>query len=448
MTDVVPAVLDSFERNYRLERRARALGHLRKLYAPTGTDAGRRRLSAMTGGAHSADRIGSQLGERLVGAFLKSNVDDSWESYNEITPTTFGQQMALLLNRAEFTEIHTYLHRFLRVEDPAIREVVEARLGVDGEIGRADRNQFHGAAELTLTRARGRGVTFSVRGEHVAKVMLAEREAASGAVPIIELLKNERFVDINKHDQSKISLIVHDLVDHLWTMDLLDRKGLVGRFSDLFESIGNPLERDITSREGETIASIAFGVRYFRTMEPGLVPIVSAVRIGKLLEGACRHRDDPRLAEASEIVKQITTREKRQAARPSLESQSLAFVFSNYLTELNEQRRKHGGIKCRRGDSVEELSPFDPQYLAFFVLAHHELLTPKNKHVDTLARVHLMLEEFFMNLAAAELEYPYQRTLTLEDIAKFKAVATEVPHERVRWMFHNYGFTAAKEELV
>ena len=71
----------------------------------------------------------------------------------------------------------------------------------------------------------------------------------------------------------------------------------------------------------------------------------------------------------------------------SVEWQSLGFAFSNYITELDEQRRKHGKIKQRDPRTrkiIGELDPLSPDYLSFFIDTHSEIMSSKHKHRDDL----------------------------------------------------------------
>ena len=121
-------------------------------------------------------------------------------------------------------------------------------------------------------------------------------------------------------------------------------------------------------------------------------------------------------------------------------------MFSNYITELNEQRRKHGCIKQRRGDgTLQELHPYDLDFLSFMVEAHHQLMKPKNKHLDALGKAQLMVEEFLLDVANERAPAPYERVFTLSARDAYRAEATRVPFGRVRWMLEHYGFAASPQ---
>lgn len=133
----------------------------------------------------------------------------------------------------------------------------------------------------------------------------------------------------------------------------------------------------------------------------------------------------------------------------SVEWQSLGFTFSNYITELDEQRRKHGKIKQRDPRTrkiIGELDPLSPDYLCFFIDAHSEILSSKNKHRDDLFRFHILLEECLH--AAANGENPVPRRILLGNLRNIDFKQTRLPEQRLHWMRNNYGFTATRNAIV
>ena len=143
------------------------------------------------------------------------------------------------------------------------------------------------------------------------------------------------------------------------------------------------------------------------------------------------------------------------------EAQSLAFVFSNYLTELDEQRRKHGKIKrkdTRTKKILGELDPWSPDYLSFFVEAHNLLLNSKNRHRNTLHLVHLLFEDFLNKNDSLEggtlilhmNTVLNQWTELARDGDELAAplMGLSLPPERINWILANPGFTAIKDQVV
>ncbi|MDQ5972086.1 MAG: hypothetical protein QG553_245 [Patescibacteria group bacterium] len=448
--DTMPRELDNYDQVYRLERISRALNHIEALYSPPDVEAGELQIQTLRGQRHSAERIGNQFGARVVRAFLLDDPEAAYDRLKGLRPTTPGQEMVTLINQDEFAAAHDTLHTILRLEDPDVASTVADRLAIGGAFARADHHQFHGPATATIDTIRTDGVTLKLPAKSVGDVVKQARIANDGPLPIIEFLKNHKTAHISGFDSSKISLMVHDTVDHMWTFDLIDRLGYLDKFAELFRSVGNPQDRNIFHRESEMVASIAFGVRYFKEMEPGLIPVISSERLLKLFEarqqaGQVEERHQAALA----ILRDMHYNQYGQL-KPTLEARSLSFVFSNYVCELNEQRRKHGKIKQidEEGVVVAELSPFNLDYLAFFVETHHELLDSKNKHRDFLAKSHILIEEFFVRLLGEKIQSPYQLNLTLDKVHAYDPATSILPRQRIHWMLSNYGFTANQKITI
>ena len=145
----------------------------------------------------------------------------------------------------------------------------------------------------------------------------------SAMIPLIEVLKNKKILDVSGFQDSKISHAIHDTIDHAWLFWMLKERGLFEKYLGLFDAIGNPEATDIYKREGEVVASIGFGVRYWANIEAGFIPKVSITELAERFEiyfdqGELDdlHLDSYR--KVRELVKHPMQRE----------AQSLAFVFS------------------------------------------------------------------------------------------------------------------------
>jgi hypothetical protein len=261
-------------------------------------------------------------------------------------------------------------------------------------------------------------------------------------MPLLEYLKNERMLEMNFINRSKVATIIHDALDHVWFYSLLHDRGILAKYSELFESIGHPDKFDIFKREGEIVASIGYGVRYWANTTPGFRPSHSVEEIALKLDEYFEHRElEERHHDAYRHV-------RRLAKSPTLrESQSLSFVFSNYLVELDEQRRKHGTIKVRNKDMeiLGELDCWSADFLCYFIEAHRLLLDSKSKHRDNLLRTHLILEQHLCSEEATH-EGNVLR-IDADDLDKVDFSQINLPAERVLWMSRNYGFTAIRDRV-
>jgi hypothetical protein len=251
-------------------------------------------------------------------------------------------------------------------------------------------------------------------------------------------------LDVSGFEQAKISLAVHDFIDHLWSFDLIDKLGLFRKYADMFDSIGNPELTDIFKREGEAVAAISFGIRLFESMPSTFVPLIELPDIQRIFEEMF---DNGLLLDRHLTAFQVV----RKLKRGSIEGQSLEFGVSSYLTELDEQRRKHGKIKQRDPRTRVMIGEFDPlsaDYLSFMVEAHHEMVDSKNGHKQDLLRFHILLEQFLSSVCKGEVDSNSSLSVSLDDLSKLDYSKVTIPPARIRWMYHNYGFSSTRSSVI
>jgi hypothetical protein len=131
------------------------------------------------------------------------------------------------------------------------------------------------------------------------------------------------------------------------------------------------------------------------------------------------------------------------------EWRSLGFTYSNYVTELNEQRRLFGRIKYRDAKTqriIGELDPASPDYLCFFIEAHHALLKSSNKHRNALFFTHFIIEEYLRQVTGKGRPKVVAITPHLMDGSRLRN-SQVVPSPVSEWMFRNYGFTANRNMI-
>ena len=314
-----------------------------------------------------------------------------------------------------------------------------------GQIAKNDRYQFNGnETARSLGEMLQSGIVVAIDPERLPIVRSAKEKVGTGPLPLIEVLKNDRILSINGLADSKISLAVHDSMDHVWLFNLMHKKGFHEKFYEFFESIGDPSFTDIYKREGEIVASIGFGVRCYATQESGFVPLIDTQQLRDIFEDYFdsgvlqgRHMD------AFRILRNIHPH--------SREWQSLGFTYSNNVMELNEQRRKHGKIKVRDPQTHKitgEFSELDPDYLALFIELHHELLSSKNKTRNNLFMFHILFEEYLQGIADGDISIDQPLNIHMQHLDQYSFDKTSIPADRIRWMFRNYGFTATKDVWV
>ncbi len=439
--------LDTFEEIVRLETLYYALRYIQSQYALPNLTPKQRALAPIMNPMHGVDQISNQFAPKLLDAYLRKDPKEAHKAFRTIEPHTMDQQMATLVNDGQFYNIHKGLRAHLDESNDEIKANVVSRLDPDPKVGQIafnDRYQFDGNERRSIAEMLKSGVVLVVEPEHHIDVTDALEKSGSGTLPIIEILKNKRIVSINDLGESKISLAVHDAMDHIWLFNLMHQKGLHEKYFDFLESIGNPSFTDIYKREGEIIASIGFGVRCVVTQEHGFVPLYDAQHIRDIFEDYFdRGVLTERHLDAYRILRNIQPH--------SREWHSLGFTYSNNVVELDEQRRKHGKIKVRDPKTHKvtgEFSEIDPDYLSLFVELHHELMLSKNKTRNNLFMFHILLEEYLQGVATGKIPPEKPFNVRVQNLDDYDYGSTSIPTDRIRWMFRNYGFTATKDALI
>ncbi len=362
--------------------------------------------------------------------------------------TTVGEELVLhrLKEAVNFRGLLRRLSEFWETLD--LPEMVQKN---QQNIGDADRYQFSTKSnKRSLERCIEEGVVVSVPDSGRASLReTIEQIDRDGAIPILEHLKNRKTLEASGFMAGKASLAIHDAVDHVWLSQLAKEDGLFDKFDRLWSGVGSPHLTDLFKREGEAIASIGFGTRYWANIDVGFVPLVTVAQINAHMEALSNSRIlEDRHLEAFRLITDL-------ASRPlSRESQSLGFVFSNYLVELDEQRRKFGGIRFRDetdGQILGELNPWSADYLSFFVEVHHRLTSSLYKHRYTTFRVNHALEEWFYSGAAvAGVEFKIDVASHLywaQRAPELEAPVWTIPDARVQWIASHPGFTAIRDAL-
>ena len=93
--------------------------------------------------------------------------------------------------------------------------------------------------------------------------------------------------------------------------------------------------------------------------------------------------------------------------------------------------------------SIREQSP-----LSLFIELRHQVLSPRNKHRDSLFRIHIMLEDYLRSLAEGRVQADDPFVVNPGKMQEYDYKATSIPTEQLQWMFAHYGFTATKESII
>lgn len=439
--EVAQLSMDCPEKLLELEKTHQATEFVHQWYSQPDLSPLQKALGPLGSTRHAVDRINNQFATKIMPCFTHKDKQEALAQFRRIVPNTVEEELLLLTNDEQFGEIHDGLAAHLADLEPAMRDKVDRNLA---EIARADRMQFNGRPTRSLDEMLATGMTITIDPANVDKILDANRLAGEGILPLTEYVKNGKVLGVSGFMGSKVSLAVHDYMDHLWTFSMVKDAGILDRYRYMFDSIGNPESTDIYKREGEIVASVAFGVRYFQTMPSAFGPIKRSSQIEEHLDklfvdGAL----EPRHMSAYRTLKGLR--------KGSIDWQSLGFSFSNYVTELDQQRRKYGRIKQvdpRTKKLVGELDPLSPDFICFFIDTHQQLLASKNKHRDDLFRFHILLEEYLTSFADGKIPQDEPFTIKPSQLRKIDFTKTTLPPQRIQWMRNNHGFTATRDAIV
>lgn len=438
---------DNLEEVFSLEERASAIKFLRDHLSLAKQNPAERALSPLLADVHAVHHVSDEFARHLYGVFTKSSMQEAYDLYLRLESHTTDEELACSLNQSQFSECFSLLRDHLRENSELIRDRAIRNLR---QIAECDDMQFdRTVTSRSLSRMAHDGIWVEIQPGGACSTWLQALDVAGGGpIPVTELLKTSRIVKTTQIADSKVSLVIHDAVDHLWFIKLLDRLKILNQHQLLMEKIGNFPNCDIYKRESEMVASISFGTRSWTNYEIGYSPTYTTSEILRLFD-VLFDRDElqEHHMDAYRHVRYLASQPQRR------ESQSLGFVFSNYITELDEQRRKFGKIKTMNLDTYEregELDPFGADYLSFFVDAHRALHDRKNKHRDTLLRVHVLFEYYLSNREFAEsgegLSFRFNPLAWDDEL--FREATSRIPQERLLWIAKNYGFTAVNVSVL
>lgn len=344
------------------------------------------------------------------------------------------QQEFLNMSDAEVFALSVQAQELKKKRFDTIPEIMTARTQEDSGHAFNDRHQVRQKEKRSLSRLREEGMQITITAEHIEQ--LQELLHTGADCPVLDKMKNEPILTINGFTGSKVALTIHDLFDHFWTFHTFDQHGLLERYADFLQSVGNPQHTDIFKREGELIASISYEWRSTFSPERSFRPILQFSDLVRLFDKHPKSQTTPNQIRAQQIL---------QSMRPdSPKAEKLAAMYSGVLVELMEQRRKHGYI--RKLDAsftpTEVLPLLDREYLALVVEGAHLMMQPENRTQEALFTINVLVEDFFIRAA----QDPSQLTLsvTAQTIQEFDPSTSAVSEERQDWLWKNFFHTATR----
>ena len=396
---------------------------------------------------------------RISGIVIRNDdVASAWDLFKSLNASSSGQQEILNnLEQYDFVNIWKRCKGILAQEDHSIFSAVYRRTHLEqsaegkkkkGQILWNDFYEINQNPRRSLEQIRQSGVDIELSDDYIEQLRGARTVIEqNGTCPILERIKNDKVFTISGLKGSKASLTIHDLFDHFWTYDLLDRTGVFDRYKDFFDRVGNPQNTDMFKRESELIASAVFGTRLYRVAEEDFVSIFNFDRIKRVLEKSAKTENfTPNQQTALEILDQTDPE--------SFEAGSLSYDVSNMAIELMEQRRKHGFIKNleTRVDGtlypVSVMNVLDPEYIALMVEINHMILDPSNKAEQSLLNISVMVEDYLNHLSRSNANSKIEPlNVRVENINSYDIDKSSLRKDRIEWLKTHAGFASTKSSL-
>lgn len=286
----------------------------------------------------------------------------------------------------------------------------------------------------TLAELQKNGITIAIPANKIAFLKKLARN--SNRYPIYEAIKNEKIFTINGLKDSKGSLVPHDIFDHLWVYDTLQKNGILKKYEKFFQSVGSPAQTDLFNRESELIAAIAYDFRFIYLSKNHFTALLDYQGIQNILKNpqSENQRHAQALLNSWSDMKEIT--------------ENFSRIVSGICTERMEQRRRYGFIKVLD----EQLNPqynlvvLDPEYLALIIEAFDCLLKNKPQAIKALLHSLLIFENHLHRIINSD-ESSASFSITLKDIENYDPSKSNVPQEIVAHLTNNVASISSRSAL-
>jgi len=364
--------------------------------------------------------------ERWRRVDAESGADQKWREYQAITDASSADIVAM--------------HSAIQASDAVSEHVVLPELAVRiygqsaGSHKACDDRQL--AQKPHPTRTLDYSEVHGLKVEIPAHKFDQIKEVAHLSTPLIENLKNRRFLTISGLRNSKVSLLVHDHFDHAVTFKLLRDQGVMKRYENFFGQVGNPQNCDILSREGELIASIAYDYRFTSYPRFNQLSLLSYDQIGLMLRGNHTMSANQQVALG---IWQERAKDPEFVAR-------LPIVASGVYTEIMQQRVKNGVIKTVQGNKqVDVLKLTDSEYLALMVETL-DCLYKNGPHMKKqLLNSQLMVEDVLHQALESD-GMDLRITVSGSTVDQFSS--DRIPKYRSQWIERNLGAISDRNPVI
>lgn len=198
---------------------------------------------------------------------------------------------------------------------------------------------------------------------------------------------------INEHTNSKIIYLAHDIIDHRWFFGLLVNNKLFEKYSKFFESIGNPIDNNITSRESELISGISYSMRSYSKYNKLIINKKIILDILKSSSSKSHNQQN--------VIKYI------EGISDNKLLDKINFTISNYLVQNPTERIRFGIIKIKEENIMRDIKILEPEFVAFLIEAVVILYQNEEYFVDIQIKTLSLIEELLKKIATSQYQPEY-----------------------------------------
>ncbi len=258
-------------------------------------------------------------------------------------------------------------------------------------------------------------------------------------LPILEQLKNNQIFSIGNFNGSKGAFIVHDIYDHIWFIDQLQKAGIFQKYPNLLASLGNPHVTDVFCREGELIATVATHFRWFHFEDFDYQPLVNMNDLLCILDHSRKAGTFTENQQRAYEIIQFTSPD-------SAFYRALPFILSGLNIQMLKYITINGFVKIL-DDSYEPCGYFDgfePEHVAFLTETADFLFKNYDHSIDVLLYNTMKIEDYLMKLALGKEREPFVFNLDEAEQCEKKSEFLELTEKKINWMKNNIGFEVVR----
>lgn len=309
----------------------------------------------------------------------------------------------------------------------------------------ADKGQQDNSSRRTFEQLSKVGMVISV-SEDKLPYLIERFSNYNGPVPILEIIKNEKILNLSGYKNSKVGLATHDFFDHIIFTSVLKDYKLLSKYDDFWKEIGDPKNTDLLARSGERIASIAFQIRKLMFIDltkysPRLnAGVENLSKLTNILENG-KLKFPVHATDFEEVIKLIKDNKN------DLMVKKVEFVLNEVLAEFVRENQANGNLKRLNYDNsiAGEADFFDPRYLCFIIescvcICDEEKI--KNLQ-NILFKLDCFVESFLRNSISHS--KPIAWNMNLESITNF-VPEDNLDEATVAWIKNHLGFTTFKNK--